>query len=443
MFISINFYQPHMPIKKFDYIYVSCEIKKIYMINRSIQRYLLKKKFNITYLQKIILKFLKKLEIKKICWLDSLTDYQLHCFQPETDCLIYYPNDKDNIYHQTSVKLPSLYLYYFNNIIINTHSSHLLCDFNDNIIFERVLSANIRYCNYATGFIRYHDDAHALIKYKKYKKYKKYTENIIFLGGNGVYNYYHWLIEIAPKLLFLTQQMLAKYDIKYLVIDESIKNTPSLHAILNLFLSFNNLNIKIIYENKDSIIYVKNLFYINNLNNFVFNSKEKLSSPKYSCFCPKLVNKTREVCLAELKSANIIKEFPKKIFLARKIGSIRAYNQEQILNYFEGQGFTALYIENFSFLEQVKIFNQADFIIGPSGAAWSNIIFCQPNSKALSWLPEQISGFSAFSTLAHLSKCDLRFVFTEANTADQVHSNYHVDLTKINQLYSIMKSESL
>ena len=113
------------------------------------------------------------------------------------------------------------------------------------------------------------------------------------------------------------------------------------------------------------------------------------------------------------------------------------------LKYFEEQGFTPLYLEEFSFLEQVKIFNQAQFIVGPSGAAWTNIIFCQSNIKALSWLPEQISDFSVFSTLAHLSKCDLRFVFTEANTADQVHSNYHVDLTKITQLYSIMKYESL
>lgn len=413
------------------------------MINRSIQRLVFKKEFKISYLEKVVLKWLKRLEIKKIIWLDNLDDFQLYCFQPEDVSLVYNPKDKDNISNYSYVQLPPLYLYNFNNIIINTHSSHLLQQFNQNIIFERILSADIKYCNYATGIIRYHNNTHALITYKGYKKSKEYSERIIFLGGNGVYNYYHWLIEIAPKLLFLTPELLVEYNIKYLLIDESIKQIPSLHTILKLFLNSNNLNLKVIYENKDSLIYIKDLLYINNLNNFVFNSKDKISSATYSCFCPKLTNKIRSICLDELETQNITKIFPKKIFLARKLGTLRSYNQDEILKYFEEQGFTPLYLEEFSFLEQVKIFNQAQFIIGPSGAAWTNIIFCQSNIKALSWLPEQISDFSVFSTLAHLSKCDLRFVFTEANTADQVHSNYHVDLTKINQLYSIMKSESL
>ena len=52
------------------------------MINRSIQRLVFKKEFKISYLEKVVLKWLKRLEIKKIIWLYNLDDFQLYCFQP-------------------------------------------------------------------------------------------------------------------------------------------------------------------------------------------------------------------------------------------------------------------------------------------------------------------------------------------------------------------------
>lgn len=61
------------------------------MINRSIQRLVFKKEFKISYLEKVVLKWLKRLEIKKIIWLDNLDDFQLYCFQPEDVSLVYNP----------------------------------------------------------------------------------------------------------------------------------------------------------------------------------------------------------------------------------------------------------------------------------------------------------------------------------------------------------------
>ncbi|EKU54480.1 PF04577 domain protein [Acinetobacter sp. WC-323] len=92
-------------------------------------------------------------------------------------------------------------------------------------------------------------------------------------------------------------------------------------------------------------------------------------------------------------------------------------------------------MEDYDFNEQVAIFNNAEFIVGPSGAAWSNIIFCSSGCKAISWLPNHLAKFSIFSTLATLNDCDLKFITTSSDNPNDIHSSYYLDLEEIKKLY--------
>ncbi|MFW1858326.1 glycosyltransferase family 61 protein [Acinetobacter defluvii] len=408
------------------------------MINRFIKNYLFEKDFQVPSTTKFVLKWFKKLEIKPIHWLDQLTNYQLETLQEQYYATSQAPIIMNCKSHNAQTLIPTTYLYQFNNALIHTRSSNFLYGLQEDLMVERVLEADIQYCDYATGYLRYHNQTHALIKNKFKKKCIQYSQNTLYLGGNGAYNYYHWLIEIAPKLLLVTPQLLEKYNIEYLILDKSIETTPSLQKILDILLNVQQLKIQIIYKNHDELSLFKNLFYINHRNNFVFNSKEKLSSIHFSCFCPNLIQTLRTACLSQTASSPSRLNFPDRIFLARKAHSVRAYNQDEILNYFVQQGFSELYLEDYSFLEQIQIFNQAKFIIGPSGAAWSNIIFSQAGTQALSWLPKQISEFSAFSTLAHFVGCDMKFILTQSEDVENVHSNYSVDLNQVIELYQHM-----
>ena len=47
------------------------------------------------------------------------------------------------------------------------------------------------------------------------------------------------------------------------------------------------------------------------------------------------------------------------------------------------KGFELVATELLSFKEQVRLFSEADIIVGPSGAAFANIIFCQPGTKVI------------------------------------------------------------
>ena len=82
----------------------------------------------------------------------------------------------------------------------------------------------------------------------------------------------------------------------------------------------------------------------------------------------------------------------------------------------------------------VYFFQNAEIIIGPSGAFWSNLIFCQAGTKAISWLPEKISSFSTYSTLAKYFGVKKKFLVAKSLNKN-MHGEYTVNLENIRKLY--------
>ncbi len=101
-------------------------------------------------------------------------------------------------------------------------------------------------------------------------------------------------------------------------------------------------------------------------------------------------------------------------------------------------GFQEVYCEDFDFAGQVRLFESADFICGPSGAAWTNIVFCKPKTKALSWLPTITQDFSAFSTLGHAVGVDFQFIFCKPVNNSKLHTAYEVDCTELEKQVKAM-----
>lgn len=399
------------------------------MLGRILINYLIKKNAHVSEYLKIILKKIKRIDTRKIVWLDDINHGKILTLKYSKIDINFQPNTlSSNKKVDFKIEIPEINLYKFSNAIINTNSSNFITA--SNAILERVKCANIAHCNYSTGIIKWHNHENIILRYNKKKKS---ISHALFLGGNGVFNYYHWLIEISPKILLLDSDLLKTYNIKHLILDKRVKEIASFQKILALYLREKNLYLEIIYIDHRTDLYIDELFYINNENNIVFNSKEILSSPNFSILSKSLIKEVRETILQS--STCLSKDFPKKIFLARKENAARSYNQNEILEYFMSKDFTPLYLEDYDLYEQVCIFNNADFIVGPSGAAWSNIIFCSPNCKAISWLPTHLSKFSIFSTLARLNDCQLKFIITSSDDPNNIHSSYNLDINEITSLY--------
>lgn len=404
------------------------------MLGQTLINYVERKKFHVSNFFFYLLR-LKKIYKKNVVWLDQLDQSYLINTCATHACVSYSPViDKSNKAADVHYCQSKVSIYHLKNVLMNMRSSSFLLQDIDVLVIERLIDVPLEYCDYSAGFIRMHNANCALIRLnRKIIKFKK----IFFLGGNGCFNYYHWVMEIAPKILFLSNQVLDEYPVDCIVCDASVENIESYRKILNIMLKAARIDLPIVFVNKYQEVFAEEVLYINNLNNVVFNNQNKLSSLEYSHFSVSFLTNIRNVLI---KSVNPVKSLYSKIFLARKLGQLRQYNQDEVLSYFKKQGFQPVYLEEYSFDEQIALFKHADFIVGPSGAAWTNLIFCKAGCKGISWLSEPLSEFSVFSSLARIFECDLRFVLTDQITDEEnIHSDYVINVADLENLYLKMR----
>ncbi|WP_241507615.1 glycosyltransferase 61 family protein [Chryseobacterium piscium] len=89
-------------------------------------------------------------------------------------------------------------------------------------------------------------------------------------------------------------------------------------------------------------------------------------------------------------------------------------------------GFEEVFFEELNIHEQIFLMNNADYIIGPSGAAWTNILFAKPNAKGLTWLSTVWGDFSIYSTMAKHMKFDL-FFYIYPQVSEDFHEDYRLN----------------
>jgi capsular polysaccharide biosynthesis protein len=64
-------------------------------------------------------------------------------------------------------------------------------------------------------------------------------------------------------------------------------------------------------------------------------------------------------------------------------------NEKEIISFLISKSFKIIKLSEFSFLEQVSIFNNAKYIIGLHGAGFANLVFCKKNTKILEIKPKK------------------------------------------------------
>lgn len=81
--------------------------------------------------------------------------------------------------------------------------------------------------------------------------------------------------------------------------------------------------------------------------------------------------------------ANVSQNFSKKVFISRKDSSRNMINEDEIFLLFERYGFTRYLLSAMSLQEQIKLFYDAEIIVGTNGSSLTNLIFCKPNTNVV------------------------------------------------------------
>lgn len=211
------------------------------------------------------------------------------------------------------------------------------------------------------------DKQHSIYKQIKLKPITNVSETTAVLAASGSNVYYHWMFDVLPRINLLKQSGVFDTIDKFIIDYSDIPFQTETLARACIPPS------KILRSNNHWNFHVK-------VNELVIPS---LVSPNDT---PSI-----EACLylRSLFEKEIASDKGgKKIYIQRLSGRT-IINEAEILNILEPLNFQIVHPEKLTVSEQARLFADAEFIVGPHGAGFTNIVFCKPGTKVIDMFAPQ------------------------------------------------------
>lgn len=251
---------------------------------------------------------------------------------------------------------------------------------------------------------------------------KEHLSTGIMISGKFSHNYYHIMYENLIRLIFLD-----KLDIPQevpILADRKTLAIPSCKRIYDTLTEGLKRDLVLIDNNK--IYQIDSLYCISRVNKFPAHvTNPDIGNIEYLYYAPAL--RTMREKLLKCKSERI---FPKRIFITRANSRGRHYNEDEVFEALKPYGFEKVAPEQYSFEEQMSLFNGAEYVVGGSGAAFSNLLFVNKKTTAIIFTRgnyEEIKGVPVFNTIANVCGARVEF-FPNMHVGDKnIHANYTID----------------
>jgi capsular polysaccharide biosynthesis protein len=285
------------------------------------------------------------------------------------------PNQKNEIYvEKISIEKNSYKIYSCKNSIIYTDTIHDTAILKNGYIIEGASFQFRKNINVSST---------SNIVFKKgtprFKKKLNGTVLSLLIGGAGNSNYWHWLFDVLPKIHIFNNSIFSEDKINYYLFPSLEKNFQKETVDLLNISKNKRLSSKFFrHLSADEIIVTDHPY---TLLNDPF--KDSLNIPLW------IVNFLKKKFLNRILDYPSSNFLPKNIYINRKDGHSLRYiiNEKEVEVKLKNKGFKSLTMSDYSFIDQIKIFNNAKNIVGLHGAAFANLIFCKPNTNILEIKP--------------------------------------------------------
>jgi capsular polysaccharide biosynthesis protein len=259
-----------------------------------------------------------------------------------------------------------------------------------------------------------------------YERETRLDEGIL-LSGRCSTNYFHWLIEYLPKGLAIESR--GELRRVPLIVDARMpsQHFESLRAVMGEW--------PLHAHRPNALLNVGKLW----LASTPTYHPDRFDLPywMHSAVSEPHLDYLRQRALARVAPAP---RLPKKIYLSRRgYRSRTLINERELETEFRRAGFSHVRTETLGFLEQVRLFHNAEVIAGPGGAALSNLLFCSPGAKVLALTGERNKTYSMHANLAR--KAGARFLYVAGDhllprascisDVDYAFSAFEVPLEKV------------
>ena len=187
-------------------------------------------------------------------------------------------------------------------------------------------------------------------------------------------NYAHWMTEVLPRVALFCAEERFK-DVPIVVNDGLHKNImESLYLVAGIEREIITLPI-------GRALAVDELYLTSVVGYVPFGRRtNKLSGHSHGMFSPRAFEMLRKH-LNALGQKTEKEVWPEKIFLRRNSGTRKVTNTAELEKLMIAHGYVIVEPENLTFLRQIQLFNHANEIVSPSGAALSNAIVCKPDAQ--------------------------------------------------------------
>lgn len=188
-------------------------------------------------------------------------------------------------------------------------------------------------------------------------------------------NYAHWLTEVLPRIYLFTESGMSP-DIR-MIIDRGLH--PNLMESFHVVAGKNPNVFKL---GKNRLVSVEKLSLVSCAGYVPFGRRNgKTKGHSHGRFSPAtfkgMVNKIRQNLSVEVKDGW------RKLYIRRNSSVRTVSNLQDIEQVLMLHGFEFIEPEVLTFAEQVKLFSEAGVIVGATGAAMANLIFCGSSTKII------------------------------------------------------------
>ncbi len=259
-------------------------------------------------------------------------------------------------------------------------------------------------------------------------------DKAILISGRSTANYYHWLTEYLPKMMVF-KHFPEKLKNATIIIDRNMpkQHLSALHMVMKFVGAKNEIYMRKVHEE----ISVKKFFLPTNptVISEGFDKPWWVASgvsPEHLLFIRKAILSRMQ--LSEKPSGN------RKIIISRPGQAARSIvNLPEIEELLVSHGYERAYPERLSFEEQVKLFNSAEVIFAPGGAALANLLFCGEGAKVFAMVSERNADYAGHKNVAMTAKLNYVHI-TGQNIKPRsafpseeyfVHSSFSIPIEKI------------
>lgn len=320
-------------------------------------------------------------------------------------------------------QFPEIRAYRLRDALVSPYSSGVICR-DDLIISPHVAAHHDRHLIDCDGLCFFAGEV--AVSYKR-----KFTrlDAAIQACGSGAFNWYHFAVEILPKIFLLSQSNDIPRDLPLLVPQEA----RSIRSFADALAAVAGDRPMIFLEHGEPVL-VEDLLVVDEVSYGPFSLPRKMwpAVTDYAQHDAALAAFASHLRGRMVHSGGASAPGPRRIYLVRKEGIRRDHNQAELIRIAEKRGFTPVAPETLSLHEQAQLFHDAEYLVGASGAAWVGLLFCGAPIHAISWLPWEYREFCNYATLARILGHRMNFITVTPEKAvrsadDAYIAGYKVD----------------